>query len=167
MGGQPNDEQTQNHTLPGGDRGGGAGLDLNSKFQPGERSAPRGLLERSGHGDQSSRNRTVYEFDHIHQRRYGDRVPPAPGGVNSLWDAIRDDQSRRWQRTGSGQFDVHLVFLLQNATTGADVGTDNVHLSLTLDSTGSILSGTFESTVEDPSGNPLFTASGTFAASRI
>ena len=72
-----------------------------------------------------------------------------------------------WQRAASGQFDVHFVFMLQNATTGADVGTDNVHLSLTLDSTGSILSGTFESTIEDPSGNSLFTASGTFAASRI
>lgn len=72
-----------------------------------------------------------------------------------------------WQRTDTGQFDVHFVFLLQNATTGADVGTDNVHLILTLDSTGSILSGTFESTVKDPSGNPLFTASGTYAASRI
>jgi hypothetical protein len=59
------------------------------------------------------------------------------------------------------------VFLLQNATAGTDVGTDNVHLSLTLDSTGSILSGTFESTVKDPSGNPLFTANGTYVGSRI
>ena len=72
-----------------------------------------------------------------------------------------------WQRTDNGQFDVHFVFLLQNATTGADVGTDNVHLVLTLDAKGSILSGTFESTVEDTSGNALFTASGTYAASRI
>jgi hypothetical protein len=72
-----------------------------------------------------------------------------------------------WHQTDAGRFDVHFVFLLQNATTGADVGTDNIRLSLTLDSTGSILSGTFESTVEDPSGNPLFTASGTYAASRI
>ncbi|HKE20780.1 MAG TPA: hypothetical protein VKB88_00230 [Bryobacteraceae bacterium] len=72
-----------------------------------------------------------------------------------------------WHRTGAGQFDVHFLFVLQNATTGAEVGTDNVHLSLTLDSTGSILSGTFESTVKDTSGNPIFTASGTFVASPI
>ena len=72
-----------------------------------------------------------------------------------------------WQRTGAGQFDVHFVFLLQNAIAGTDVGTDNVHLSLTLDSMGSILSGTFESAVKDPSGNPLFTANGTYVGSRI
>ena len=37
----------------------------------------------------------VHESDHVHERRYGDRIPAAPGRANSLWDIIRDDQSRR------------------------------------------------------------------------
>jgi hypothetical protein len=61
---------------------------------------------------------------------------------------------------------VPFVFLL-NAAAGTDVGSDNVHPSLTLDTTGSILSGTFESNVKDPSGNPLFTPNGAYVGSRI
>jgi hypothetical protein len=72
-----------------------------------------------------------------------------------------------WNRTDEREFDVHFVFLLQNATTGADLGTDNVQLHLTLDSTGSNLTGTFQSTVKDTSGNPLFTASGSYVAGPI
>jgi hypothetical protein len=72
-----------------------------------------------------------------------------------------------WTRTGDGQFDIHFTFLLQGASDGADIGTDNVHLQVSLDSTGKVLSGTFESTVKDPSGNPLFTATGTFTAAPI
>ncbi|HKR30105.1 MAG TPA: hypothetical protein VJT08_06495 [Terriglobales bacterium] len=72
-----------------------------------------------------------------------------------------------WTRTADGQFDIHFTFLLQGAKDGADVGTDNVHLLVSLDSTGTALSGTFESTVKDPSGNALFTATGTFSANPI
>jgi hypothetical protein len=55
----------------------------------------------------------------------------------------------------------------QSSLDGADIGTDNVHLQVSLDSTVKVLSGTFESTVKDPSGNPLFTATGTFTAAPI
>lgn len=72
-----------------------------------------------------------------------------------------------WTRTADGQFDIHFTFLLQGSTDGSDVGTDNVHLQVSLDSTGKTLSGSFESTVKDPSGNPLFTATGTFSATPI
>lgn len=72
-----------------------------------------------------------------------------------------------WIRTGNGQFDIHFTFLLQGASDGSDIGTDNVHLILTLDSTGQVLSGTFESTVKDPAGNPMFTATGTISATPI
>jgi hypothetical protein len=50
---------------------------------------------------------------------------------------------------------------------GLDIGTDNVHLRLRLDSTGAILSGTFDSTIKDTSGTPIFAASGTYLATPI
>jgi hypothetical protein len=72
-----------------------------------------------------------------------------------------------WVRIANGEFDVHFVFLLQDVVSGSEIGTDNVHLHLALDSTGTVLSGTFDSTIKDPFGNPIFTASGTFRATPI
>jgi hypothetical protein len=72
-----------------------------------------------------------------------------------------------WQRVDEREFDIHFVFLLQGAVSGADIGTDNVHLRLRLDSTGRTLSGTFDSTIKDTSGNPVFSASGTYQATPI
>jgi hypothetical protein len=69
-----------------------------------------------------------------------------------------------WTRVSEREFDCHFIFLLQGAVSGSDIGTDNIHLRLRLDSTGSTLTGTFESTIKDPSGNPVFTATGTFNA---
>jgi len=72
-----------------------------------------------------------------------------------------------WTRIDEREFDVHFVFLIQGAGTGVDIGTDNVHLRISLDATGAVLSGTFDSTIKDTSGNPIFTASGTFRATPI
>ena len=72
-----------------------------------------------------------------------------------------------WEQVDEQEFDIHFVFLLQGAVSGVDIGTDNVHLRLRLDSRGEILSGTFDSTIKDTSGNPIFTASGTFRATPI
>jgi hypothetical protein len=72
-----------------------------------------------------------------------------------------------WVRVSEREFDIHFVFLLQNATSGEDFGTDNIHLRVRLESSGAVLSGTFDSTIKDTSGNPLFTASGTYLASPI
>jgi hypothetical protein len=69
-----------------------------------------------------------------------------------------------WERIDEREFDIHFVFLLQGAVSGTDIGTDNVHLRLRLDSTGSKLTGAFDSTIKDTSGNPIFTASGTYVA---
>jgi hypothetical protein len=69
-----------------------------------------------------------------------------------------------WVRVDEREFDIHFVFLLQAAVSGADIGTDNIHLRLRLNTEGNNLSGTFESTVKDPSGNPIFTANGTVQA---
>jgi len=72
-----------------------------------------------------------------------------------------------WVRVAEREFDIHFVFLIQNATTGDDIGTDNIHLRLRLDSSGAVLFGTFDSTIKDTSGNPIFTASGTYQATPI
>src|SRR6185437_1832913 len=51
-----------------------------------------------------------------------------------------------WKRVSQRKFDIHFTFLLQAAADGTDIGTDNVHLSVVLDSSGTVLSGTFVST---------------------
>ena len=72
-----------------------------------------------------------------------------------------------WEKVDDGEFDVHFVFLIQGAVSGLDIGTDNIHLRLRVDSTGKTLSGTFDSTIKDTSGNPIFTATGTYQATLI
>jgi hypothetical protein len=72
-----------------------------------------------------------------------------------------------WTRVSEREFDCHFIFLLQGAVSGTDIGTDNIHLRLRLDSTGSNLTGTFDSTIKDPSGNAVFTATGTYLATPI
>jgi hypothetical protein len=69
-----------------------------------------------------------------------------------------------WVRIDEREFDIHFVFLIQAAVSGADIGTDNIHLRLRLNTEGNNLSGTFESTIIDTSGKPIFTASGTVQA---
>jgi hypothetical protein len=72
-----------------------------------------------------------------------------------------------WGRVNDREFDVHFVFLIQGAVNGSDIGTGNPHLRLRLDSTGTVLSGTFDSTIKDTSGNAVFTANGTYWATQI
>jgi hypothetical protein len=69
-----------------------------------------------------------------------------------------------WTRTSNADFEVHFIFILQNADTGDEFGTDNISLHLTLDPTDQHLTGTFTSTVKNTSGNALFVASGTYDA---
>ena len=58
-------------------------------------------------------------------------------------------------------------FLLQDADTGAPLGTDNVRLSLALVRNTGKLDGTFESQIKDNAGNVLVTVTGTFSATPI
>ena len=50
-----------------------------------------------------------------------------------------------WERTGDHTYEVFVRGLVQNADTGAPIGTDNVRLALTLDQQAGTLSGTFKS----------------------
>ena len=72
-----------------------------------------------------------------------------------------------WVHTEGNQFDVKFMFLLQSAADGSALGTDNIRLHLVLDPVRRHLTGTFESTVKDVSGNPIFSAAGTYDATPI
>lgn len=72
-----------------------------------------------------------------------------------------------WVHTEANQFEVKFMFLLQSATDGSALGTDNIRLHLVLDPIRRHLTGTFESTVKDVSGNPIFSATGTYDATPI
>ena len=58
-------------------------------------------------------------------------------------------------------------FLLQDADTGAPLGTDNVRLSLPLVRNTGKLDGTFEAQIKDNAGTVLVTVTGTFSATPI
>ncbi len=77
-----------------------------------------------------------------------------------------------WQQTGNFDFDARFVALIQAAPNnpafnGGEIGTDLVHLRVRLASSGNLLSGTFERTMRDTSGNVFFSAVGTFDGAPI
>ena len=72
-----------------------------------------------------------------------------------------------WVHTQGNRFEVKFMFLLQSATDGSALGTDNIRLHLVLDPLQRHLTGTFESTVKDVSGNPIFSAAGSYDATPI
>lgn len=72
-----------------------------------------------------------------------------------------------WQRTGGHTFEAFFRFLVQDADTGAPLGTDNVRLSLTLTQGADTLTGTFESQIKDTADNVLLTVTGDYSATPI
>jgi hypothetical protein len=77
-----------------------------------------------------------------------------------------------WKKVGHREFQINLVSLLQGApdnTTakGVELGTDNFSLSAELNGEGTELSGSFQDVVKDLDGNEVFTATGTYHATRI
>jgi hypothetical protein len=72
-----------------------------------------------------------------------------------------------WVHTQGNQFEVKFTFLLQSAADGSPLGTDNIRLHLVLDPLQRRLTGTFESTVKDVAGNPIFSAAGSYDATPI
>ena len=72
-----------------------------------------------------------------------------------------------WKRTGGHTFEAFFRFLLQNADTGAALGTDNVRLRLRLDRSSGTLNGTFESQIRDMADVLLLTVKGTYSATPI
>jgi hypothetical protein len=93
-------------------------------------------------------------------RRYS--VPGTP-----LGNLLETTGHGAWKRTGANSFVVVFRFILQDADTGAVLGTDNVALSLTLDQATGTLTGTFESQIKDTAGNVLLIVTGDYSATPI
>jgi len=72
-----------------------------------------------------------------------------------------------WKRTGGHTFEAFFRFLLQDADTGAALGTDNVRLSLTLAQGAGTLTGAFVSQIQDTADTVLLTVTGDYAATPI
>ena len=69
-----------------------------------------------------------------------------------------------WEQTGKNAFEAFFRFLVQDASDGVAIGTDNVRLWLTLAHGGDNLIGTFQSQVKDTAETVLLTVTGTFSA---
>ena len=93
-------------------------------------------------------------------RRYF--VPDTP-----LGNLLETTGHGAWERTGGHTFEAFFRFLLQDADTGAALGTDNVRLSLTLDQTTGTLTGTFESQIKNTANIVLLTVTGDYSATPI
>lgn len=94
------------------------------------------------------------------------RRPLIPASASPFGPVLETTGHGTWQRVGEGEFDIYFVFLLQaNDGSGAELGTDNVHVRARLDSTGANLSGTFASVVKTPNGDIPF--EGTYQATPI
>ena len=93
-------------------------------------------------------------------RRY--LVSPTPFG-----NLLETTGHGAWDQTGKNTFEAFFRFLLQNASSGAPIGTDNIRLFLTLDTTTGKLTGTFQSQIKDMAGNLLLTVTGNYSAALI
>jgi hypothetical protein len=97
----------------------------------------------------------------IESRRY--LVPP-PTPFGSLLETTGHGA---WERAGKNTFKAFFRFLLQTAADGVPIGTDNIHLSLTLDRKAGTLTGTFESQIKNTADSVLLTVTGSFTATPI
>jgi hypothetical protein len=74
-----------------------------------------------------------------------------------------------WISVGDREFEVNFIFLLQGApdhevARGELLGTDNIRMRLELNEEGTMLGGTFESTVKGLDGNVISTVAGNYTA---
>ena len=93
-------------------------------------------------------------------RRY--LVTPTP-----LGDLLETTGHGAWRHTGGRTYSAFFRFIIQSATSGAPIGTDNVRLSLAADDRGSTLTGTFVSQIKDTAGTVILQVEGDYKASRI
>ena len=93
-------------------------------------------------------------------RRY--LVTPTPIG-----NLLETTGHGAWTRTGGDSFEAFFRFMLQDANSGAPIGTDNVRLFLTLNRGDRTLTGTFVSQIKDTSGAILIQVTGTYSATPI
>jgi hypothetical protein len=97
----------------------------------------------------------------MESRRYF--VPP-PTPFGSLLETTGHGA---WERTGKNTFKAFFRFLVQTASDGVPVGTDNIQLSFKLDRDAGTLTGTFQSQIKNTADTVLLSVSGDFAATAI
>lgn len=93
-------------------------------------------------------------------RRY--LIPATP-----LGDLLETTGHGAWERSGRGEYEAFFRFLLQDASIGAPLGTDNIRLWLGLDRRTDTLQGQFQSQIKDPDDNVVFIVDGEYGATRI
>lgn len=94
----------------------------------------------------------------IESRRYS--VPGTPFGT-----LLETTGHGAWTRTGGHTFEAFFRFFLQSQDTGAPIGTDNIHLALTL--AGGTLTGTFQSQIKDLTDTVIFAVTGDYSATPV
>jgi hypothetical protein len=108
--------------------------------------------------------------------QFNDLISFHPGGIvtESRRYAVDSPYGRLLETTGHGAWERHddaykvfFRFFLQDPTTGAPVGTDNIRLSIELDRSTGALTGTFQSQVKDVNDNVLMAVTGPWTATRI
>ena len=72
-----------------------------------------------------------------------------------------------WKRRRGRGIEAFFRFLVQDADTGAPLGTDNVRLLVALDRNTGKLEGTFKSQIKDTTDTVLVTVTGTYSATPI
>ena len=108
--------------------------------------------------------------------QFNDLISFHPGGVvtesrrylipaTPLGPLLETTGHGAWEQRSHNGFEVFFRFLLQDANTGAPVGTDNIRLWLTLER--GVLQGTFESQVKNTADAVLLTVTGNYAATPI
>jgi hypothetical protein len=93
-------------------------------------------------------------------RRY--LIPGTP-----LGDLLETTGHGAWKRTGKFGYEAFFRFFIQDASSGAAIGTDNINLSLILDRKTGALAGTFQSQVKNTSDAVLLTVIGDYSATPI
>jgi hypothetical protein len=110
-------------------------------------------MVRHNHGHESAAPR-VQRSDFLLHWRGGDRNPTLFGA----------GYTSRGPARGRNTFEAFSRFLLQNDSDGAAIGTDNIHLWLTLGSGRGRLTGAFESQIKNTAEEALLKVTGTFSA---
>jgi hypothetical protein len=84
-----------------------------------------------------------------------------------LGDLLETSGHGAWEKTGGDTYEAFFRFFIQDFSTGDPIGTDNVHLALTLDKQSGTLSGTFESQIRNTADLVLLIVTGTYSATPI
>ena len=95
-------------------------------------------------------------------------VPGAPLGTE-IGALLETAGHGDWVKTGSREYEVKFVFFIQRAPVadGGFIGTETIRMHLNYDSLGETLTGPLTSQIRNANGVIIFSADGTYRATRI